>query len=73
MELSKALNTILNHVMSSLTSLKRQPSSEAIQHLVLGKIQASHDQLFDESFKSSNPVERLGELVGSVLVIVGSR
>ena len=59
-------------ILFCLTSFKCEASSKAIQDSILEKSNDSHDQVFDESFKSSNSVERLCEFVGSILIIVRS-
>ena len=58
--------------MFCLTSFKCEAPSKTIQDPILEKSNGSHDQVFDESFKSSNSVERLCEFVGSILIIVRS-
>ena len=63
----------MTSMVSDLTSFECDASSKTIQNLILEKGEGSQDQVFDESFKSSNSVERLCEFVGSILIIVRSR
>ena len=59
-------------MINDLTSLQTETPAETLQYLVLQEEQSLHYQLLDPALEASDPVESLGQLVGSILVIAGS-
>ena len=59
--------------MFLFTSLQTPAPSKAIKNLVFEEEKSSDNESSDPSLEPSNPVESLGQFVGAILVIAGTR